>query len=234
MPSSIRSLQPGQEGAISITTNSSTNYKLLGSLIEPGDQLITKIRIKVAGRSNKKQIAFIEACVIVEHVVCEDATVQVRGLYRSTDNTLSGRTSVWLTDGCTFALMKRCWSEQAIQALRKRNATPTAPENTPVAEGKVIAQFRDLIATDPDYLAFGESVFYAADYGTVRALICTDRALAKQPRERENALVQCGGKFRGANVFILKKDSEFYHEIQNYGGIVGILAYRFNPEDCLT
>jgi stalled ribosome rescue protein Dom34 len=234
MPSNISTLQSGKQEPISITTNSNTNYKLIGSMIERGDQLITKIRTKDTVRSNKKQFTFVEACITVENVISEETTVQIRGRYRSTDGSLSGRTSVWLTDGCTFWLTKQCWSEEAIQALKKRKVSSVASAENATAEGKSISQFRDLIATDPDLLAFGESVFYAVDNGTVKTLICTTNTLGKQSKETQNNLMKCGGKFRGAEVLILNETSKYYHEIQNYGGVVAILAYRFNPEECLV
>jgi stalled ribosome rescue protein Dom34 len=171
--------------------------------------------------------------VTVENVVPQDDTVQIRGRYRSIDGGLNGRTSIWLTDGCSFSLTKSCWSQEAIQALKQRSCPASAPQITARPEEKAVDQFRDLIATDSDLIAFGDSVFWAVDAGAAKTLLCTASSLVKQPKDRQNTLTKCGGQFRGADVFILNQSSEFYHEIQTYGGAVAILAYRFNPEDCL-
>jgi stalled ribosome rescue protein Dom34 len=133
-------------------------------VIEPGDQLVTKIGTKDLDRKSK-QITFIKVCITVENVICEDTTVQIRGRDHSTDASQSDRTSVWLTNESTFCLRKQCWSEEAIQTLKKQNV--------------------NLIATDLDLLAFEENVFYAIDNGAVKTLICTANIIEKQSKENK-------------------------------------------------
>jgi stalled ribosome rescue protein Dom34 len=223
-------LRPGQEGTVHIKTNSDSDYQTLASVIVPGDELETTIRTKENDRRpGKKTVSFMQAIVTVEKVVGDGATVNVVGQYRPINGGKGGRTSIWLTDGCTFSLKKRSWSAEVIRVLTGENTEVSA---TLAVVEKAMLQLRELIATDPDLLTFGDNAFYVVDRGAANILLVTENALARLPKDKQNGMTMCNRKYRGADVFILKNDSQFHNEIQMYGGIVAILKYRFNPDDC--
>jgi stalled ribosome rescue protein Dom34 len=231
-------LHSGQAGSLEITITSRTDYPYLGSIIRPGDELETKIRTKDTGKnSSKKTVSFINAIVTVEKVVPEMDTINVNGAYRVEGGSKCGRTNVWLVDGSQFTLRKRCWRTEDIQTLHLQTSNGVAEPiaSTTAVEARAMAEFRDLLATDSELLAFGtETSLYVMDYGAAKALLITEAALVKLPKEKQKQFTQSCRKFRGADVGVIRKSSEWYSEIQSFGGVIAILKYRFNPEDCVA
>jgi stalled ribosome rescue protein Dom34 len=231
-------LLSGQTGSLEITITSRTDYPLLGSVIRPGDEIEMKIRTKdTLKSSSKKTVSFINAIVTVEKVVPEMDTINVNGAYRVKEGSKSGRTNVWLVDGSQFTLRKRCWRTEDIQTLHLQSSkgVEESVANTTAAEARAMTEFRDLLATDSELLAFGtETSLYVMDHGAAKALLITEAALGKLPKEKQNLFTNSSRKFRGADVFVIKKSSEFYPEIQSFGGVIAMLKYRFNPEDCVV
>jgi stalled ribosome rescue protein Dom34 len=141
---------------------------------------------------------------------------------------------VWLIDGTSFTLRKRSWKPAEIQALHPKVAPnqTSPPKAAPL--GRAIAEFRELLATDAELLVFGrEQALFVLDHGAVKTLLLAEGALGRLPKEKQAQLGNTTGKFRGADVVRVPPASECHGEIQGFGGIVAILKYRFNPDECM-
>jgi stalled ribosome rescue protein Dom34 len=210
-------------------------------LIRPADEVQTKIRTKdttsMASKKSKKLISFMDALVTVETVVPDSESIHVIGTYHAGATGRRGKTSLWLIDGSEFMLRKKCWQQEDIQALSGGQA-PTSAKSSFASqageEGRAMTEFRELLATDADLLTFGDrNVLYVLDHGAVKTLLITETAFSKLTKEKQMQIGNKSGKFRGADVLILKRTSEYHTEILTFGGVVAILKYRFNPEDCI-
>jgi stalled ribosome rescue protein Dom34 len=228
-------LRAGESGTVAVVISSASDYAILGSLIQPRDEIAKIIRIKETTKTApKKAVVYIDAILTVERVIAEADAIRVTGPYRVESTGQHGRAGVWLIDGSEFRLRKQCWRPEDLEALTRRNeAVSTAPISA-VGADRVIAEFRELLATDTDLLVFGApAILYALDHGALKSLVITELALAKLPKDRHGQISDKSGKVRGAVVVVLRKESEPYQEIQSVGGIVGILKYRFDPDECL-
>jgi stalled ribosome rescue protein Dom34 len=229
-------LQSGHEGSVDITITAQSDYNILGSIVRPGDQIETTIRTKDKTKSASKKVSFVTAAITVEKVVVSPEAINVIGSFRAQGMRPCGKTSVWLIDGTTFTLYKNCWRTEDLQALQKpvRSSIANSPAKS-AAEARAMAEVRELLARDPELLAFGaESSFYVVDHGTVRTLVITDGALAKLPKDKQSQLVNPSGKFRGAGIIVLQPTSEFHREVQSFGSVIAILRFRFNPDNCMA
>jgi stalled ribosome rescue protein Dom34 len=236
MKSPIRGVQVGQEGTLAVIIRSSSDYPVLAALIQPRDEITTLIRIKETVKTApKKTVLYFEATVTVERIMADPEAIQITGPYRVAETGKHGRTSVWLVDGAELLLRKKCWRAEDIEALRSRNESQRAPAGSAAAEDRAMDELRVRLATDPEMLAFGgPGVLYALEHGAMKTLLITQFALAKLTKDRQALLREPSGRVRGAAVVILRKESKHNAEIQAFGGVVGILKYRFEPDECLT
>jgi peptide subunit release factor 1 (eRF1) len=151
-----------------------------------------------------------------------------------------GQTRCWLTDGKIFRLTKLCWKRdhlRALSALLELSKFPLGTPNPPVnaaMEAKAFAEFKELMITKAEMVTFGASyALCAADAGAVRSLILTEAVLQQQSAEKCIELLDPSHKFRGADVIIIRRGSQLWQAITEYGGAAAILRYAFDPAFCL-
>jgi stalled ribosome rescue protein Dom34 len=81
------------------------------------------------------------------------------------------------------------------------------------------------LATDAEMLALGgPGALYALEHGALKTL----------RKDRKAMLTEASERVRGAAVVILRKESKHNAEVMAFGGVLGILRYRFEPDECLT
>jgi stalled ribosome rescue protein Dom34 len=243
MPAQANSdrLQAGKPGSLEFKVVSSNDYAVFSTVIQPGDTIRMKLRIKQddsRGGRGKKAMQFTDATVTVETVQADRDALSVTGTYLS--DLGSGRSRCWLTDGETFTLSKKHWTAEQIQALANLRQPKQAPASDPkhatnlALEIKAMAKFEQLSRTNCSLLTYGaEYVFCALEAGAVESVILTDTLFKRQPKQRQSEMAQSSRKFRGADVIIVQRDSPHFHTISEFGGALAILRYPFDAAFCL-
>jgi stalled ribosome rescue protein Dom34 len=233
-------LRAGQTGSLDIKITAQTDYPILGPLIQPGDEIESTIRVKdtaAAGGRKSATMSFVSAVVTVEKVVYDAGSINVNGPFRTSDGRKRGRTNMWLIDGIAFTLRKKSWKREEVQALQPKTGRAPSGQASPTnaaVSGRAMLELQELLATDPGLLVFGkEQTLFVLDHGAVKTALLTEGAFAKLSREKQAQLGNPTSKFRGAEVVRVEPASEYHSVIQAFGGIVAILKYRFNPDDCM-
>jgi stalled ribosome rescue protein Dom34 len=229
-----RALKVNKPGTVSIRITSEHDYPILSKLIAKGDAIETCVRLREVGKgrsdSGKRNSVFVNALIRVEDVVPADGAIQIAGPYETARDKSRGRTKAWLIDGTELRLTKPRWTRDDIQLLR--GGLNDAVTRTNDCD-RAMAEFRDLLNTNCDILAFGErDVVYALDVGAVKTLLVTDTVIDRQTTERQRQLRSQGGNYRGAEIIAIGTRSPFYPAMAAYGGIAAILKYQFDPSDC--